>query len=592
MKISRPLLPQLLRTTAVVSTLVLLSSCTTQQTGSGLYAAQAQAADLEWLAFRVRSDFNAPLNADSGWAAPQNSAAELTYDRPFRLRTQVRADMAPAQGHLLSLQYRRAGGNWMPVGFAEFPYPSFATPVVSMISTQAYQHGDDAERLLGQPDTVWDDGAGLSGVAATPVWRTVDEALEWEWPLVIRRFSDGPFFAEDNEVFEFRLVDGNGSPLVAQNASAQATVKVTVSAAARDLGGTFIETPSRIGPYQSDRGHLYFFIEPSETDNRFMAVKSTDSGLSWLETNGENRPATGDLEGVASVQTGSTVHIIHQISEEVLYHQFVMDGANSTTGEWKITDESIATPEEPPTQFVDVVARADGSLVTVYAGAHKLFMQIRSAQGVWGQPQEIDTHTAPDLSGPALAIAADDTITLAYTGKDGSAFIRHLYADNSWSERQLLSSNTGTTDPENGAIVPMVVIPQSGTTVVIYREQTGLLYERRFSRDGQLSPPVQISPLPVVTSAVDADQVAADLVLHGSSLHLLFIEERSRSIYYSRSDQPGVWSEPTAIIENVDAGWVRGSVHRDASGNAVYGFVYDAGSTGGSGFNRYFSLPL
>lgn len=579
---------QVAKLASLIAALVFLAGCSeSQQNTEVQIASETRPSQVEWLSYRVRSDFGAALNADTGWAAPENTSADIQYDQPFRLRVQVRANMAPPEGHLINLQYRQSGASWLPVGFAEFPYPSFATPVVSVISTEAYQHGAETERLLGQPDINWDDGAGLNAMASTPVWRTTHDALEWEWPLVIRRFSDGPTFAEDGATFQFRLVDGFGQPLDGISAT-----ELNMSAAPRHLGGTFIETPSRIGPYQSETGHLYFFMEPSETDNRFMAVKSTDFGNTWQEVDGENRPSIGDLEGVATARTGSTVHMIHQISEEVFYHQFEMDGAESETGVWRVNSESIATLQEPPTQFADLVARSDGSLVALYAGPQKLFLQIRSAQGVWGDVREIDTDITPDLSGPALVAGPDDTITMAYTGRDGSGFIRHLLADGNLSQRQLFSTNTGISDSENGAIVPMVVLPETGTTVLIYREQDGLLYERRFTLDEQLSEAVLVSQLPVVTNAVDSEQAGADLILHDSTLHLLFIEAQSRTIYYSNSSQPGIWSEPQAIIENVDAAWVRGSVHLDASGTPVYGFVYDAGSTGGSGFNRYYSLAL
>ena len=572
---------------ASLAAAVSLVGCTQPQILGIQNVSTGEQSDIEWLAYRVRADFDTPLNADSGWAAPENTGAQIFYDQPFRLRIQVQADSSPAEGHLLSLQYRQADLPWQTLGFAEFPYPSFATPAVSVISAQAYANGDETEKLLGPATIAWDEGAGLSAVSTTPVWRLSGEAVEWEWPLVIRRFSDGPTFVEDNTRFEFRVVDRNGVPLVGHE-----SVQLDLTAEPQHLGGTFIETPSRIGPYQSELGHLYFFMEPSETDNRFMAVMSEDFGRSWREVDGANRPGIGDLEGVATVRAGSTIHIIHQISEEVLYHQFEMGDGLTTKDTWRVDSESIAVLDEPPTQFADVVARQDGSLVALYAGAHKLFLQERSAAGVWGEAVEIDSHLAPDLSGPALAIGPGDQITLAYSGLNGQGFIRHLRADRQLSQRLTFSEDTGTTDPENGPIVPMVVLPESGTTVLVYRERSGLLFERRFSADGQLSPPVQISSIPVVTNAVDAEQVAADLVLHNNTLHLLFIDDQSRSIYYSRSTAPGAWSEPEAVITNVDAAWVRGSVHRDASGNPVYGFVFDAGSTGGSGFNRYFSLPL
>ncbi|TFH75650.1 exo-alpha-sialidase [Gammaproteobacteria bacterium LSUCC0112] len=578
----RSALPRFLLPFVLLS--LLLSGC---MTADRLAGGEALAPHLQWLAFRVRSDANAALNADAGWAAAENAAADIFYDQPFRFRVQVKATESPPEGHVLSLQYRQAGQLWLPVGFAKFPYPDFATPVISVIDTPAYAHGAETERLLGTINTAWDDGAGINGVAATPVWRTVDDALEWEWPLVIRRFSDGPTFADNNVSFELRVVDGFGRPLPGQRSA-----QLQLTAPARHLGGTFIESPARIGPYQSEAGHLYFFMEPSETDNRFMAVTSTDFGQSWREIDGSNRPDIGDLEGVATARTGSTLHLIHQISEEVFYHAFDMDGPNTDEAQWRVNAESMATFKEPPTQFADLVARADGSLVTLYAGAQKLFLQTRSVNGIWASPVEIDTLLTPDLSGPVLAIGPDDLISMAYTGRDGSGFIRHLRPDGALTDRQLFSSSLGTSDDENGAIVPMAVVPETGETVLVYREQSGMLYERRLSREGQISSAVQLSALPVITNAVDSEQVGADLIVHGTTVHVLFIEAQSRAIFHTYARERGIWSTPQRVVEAIQGSWVRGSVHKDSAGNPVYGFVYDAGSTGGSGFNRYFALPL
>lgn len=564
-----------------LAALALLFQGCTATTGETRASSEAPAPD--WLAFRFRSDSGAALNADAGWAAPENAMAELHYDRPFRFRIQTRAGAAPPEGHVLGLQYRWRGGAWKPVGVSDFPYPAFATPVLSVISTRAYANGAETQRLLGTPDTEWDDGAGLNAVSSTPVWRAGSDALEWEWPLVIRRFSDGPTFAEDGEVFELRVVDGNGQPV-----SGPRSASVRMTAIPGHLGGTFVETPGRLGPYQSGEGHLYFFIEPSETDNRFMAVRSTDHGRSWREVDGAGRPAAGDLEGVASARTGSTIHLIHQVSREVFYHAFEM----GDPGRWVVDSQSIAQPAEPPTQAADLVARSDGSLVALYGGARRLFLQIRSPQGIWGDPVEIDSQVAPRLSGPVLAIGPHDMVTMAYTGRDGRGFIRHLLPDGSLTPRQEISSRLGTTAAENGAIAPLAVLPDSGTTVVIYREHDGMLHERRFSREGELSAPVRVSPLAVTTDAVDSEQVGADLVADGDTLHLLFIEARSGSLFHSRSDRAGVWSGPRPVVEGIEGAWVRGSVHRDASGNPVYGFVFDGGSKGGSGFNRYLALPL
>jgi len=547
--------------------------------------------DIELLAFRLRSDFDVDLNADSGWAAGENEAARLAYDSPFRLRVQVRANAAPPAGYQLGLQYRWQGSDWSAVGVSDFPYPAFATPFVSVVTTGAYAHGAETERLLGPADIEWDEAAGLNRAAMTPVWRAAGEALEWEWPLVVRRFADGPAFAEDDAVFDLRVVDAAGRPLSGP-LSGPNNIRLTLSAPHGHLGGTFVETPGRLGPYQSAQGHLYFIMEPTETDNRFMMVKSTDFGASWREIDGGNRPRADDLEGVASARFGNVIHILHQVSRGVYYHAFEMGAGVNDPGRWLVDSERLADHEEPPTQYADLVARSDGSLVAVFSGPNKLAVQFRTPQGAWGQPQEIDTDTGPDLSGPVMVTGRNDVITLAYTGRDGSGFARHLRPDGSFTPRQLLSTSLGTDDPENGAILPLVDFPVSGETAIVYRQLDGRLYEKRFTEAGELSAPVRISDFQVTTDAVDSEQAGADIVRHGTSLHLIFIEENTRSIYYSRSDRLSEWSVPETIIEGIDAGWLRGSVHTSGSGNPVYGFVYDAGSRGGSGFNRYFALPL
>jgi hypothetical protein len=76
-------------------------------------------------------------------------------------------------------------------------------------------------------------------------------------------------------------------------------------------------------------------------------------------------------------------------------------------------------------------------------------------------------------------------------------------------------------------------------------------------------------------------------------VHVLFIGEDRGHIYHTKSTGPGQWSAPTPVVEGVTAQWVRGRpLHRGAETPSVYGFVYDAGSNGGSGRNWYAERPL
>jgi hypothetical protein len=95
----------------------------------------------------------------------------------------------------------------------------------------------------------------------------------------------------------------------------------------------------------------------------------------------------------------------------------------------------------------------------------------------------------------------------------------------------------------------------------------------------------------VVQNAVDSDQAGADVVVHEGRTHVLFIEEGTGTVYYASAGRTGPFSAPVPVEEGVKAQWIRGQV-LDRSGEAVYGYVFDAGSNGGSGLNRYGFFPL
>jgi hypothetical protein len=72
------------------------------------------------LTFRVRSDMDAPLNANEGWAAEQGESVTVEADRQFRLRMEA-ASRNAADSY--ALQVRRNNGAWEKVEAQDFPYP-------------------------------------------------------------------------------------------------------------------------------------------------------------------------------------------------------------------------------------------------------------------------------------------------------------------------------------------------------------------------------------------------------------------------------------------------------------------------------------
>jgi hypothetical protein len=139
--------------------------------------------------------------------------------------------------------------------------------------------------------------------------------------------------------------------------------------------------------------------------------------------------------------------------------------------------------------------------------------------------------------------------------------------------------------------MPLVYLPEADEVAVLYRLDDGFLWERRASADGTLSEAARVSDRQVVTDAVDSQQPGADVVVEGGVLHVLFIDEETRSIFSTHNR--GGWQAPVQRVGGIDGGWVRGNVIAGRDGSRVYGFVYDAGSQGGAGMNRYgeFVLP-
>jgi len=566
---------------------IFLSVCVTCLSLLPIPDAGLSAGELKWTSYRIRPDLSTSLNAAEGWGAEEAQLARITYDAPFRIRVEVEASDAGSRFNELRLQYRKNEGDWFPVGLSDFPYPKYATPELSILTSTPSADSEETEDLLTGSTLDHEEGISLKGLQATPLFHLKGESTEWEWPLVIRRFYDGPGFNKSGTKYEIRLVDANGQALPGIG-----PVQLTAYAAAGHLGGTFIETPSRIGPYQTSSGRLYFLMEPTETDNRFMVVASDDGGKSWKEVDGAGRPGIGDLEGVGAAFQDGVIHILHQISEAVYYHAFATEDAVESPDKWIIDSQLVDEPGEPPTQSASLAARPDGTLVAVYGGATGGFIKLRDPGGKWGDPALVlETETISGLSGFEVVTKPDGGAAIAYTSADGSGWLRSLGADASLSEPVLLSGALGRTEEENCSILPMLILP-NGNLVVIYREYDGRLWERRWSSERGLNGPVAVSDRKVVSGAVDSDQVGADLVEFEGSLHLLFIDDATRSLNYTRSSEHGAWSEPEVIIDGIDAAWVRGSVIRNARNSRVYGFVYDAGSRGGAGFNRFASLPL
>lgn len=563
--------------------------------------------DIRQTAFRLRADIAAPLNADVGWAGPSGEGATLFVERPFRVRFEVERDEGSTEPLRLRLQVRRNGGAWTNVAAEDFPYPETATPRVSIVSPAGYPAGAATTDLLRGATSTFAPGVGVVLDTLTAPWPSGPDAgaegslhSEWEWPLVIRRFADGAVTNEDGDTFEFRMTDRAGRPL-----AAAAHPWVTVAVPEGLLAGTFVETPERLGPWQTTNGDLYFVMEPAESDNVLMVVRSSDGGRTWAEVDGPGRPATGDLEGFATAFRNGRIHMLHQTSEAVFHHAFGTSDDAHAPDAWVARDELVAEPAEPPTQVAALQARSDGSLVAVYGGPERIRMKVRDVERVWGAETVVDAGLPVRLSGPQTVLGRNDIVHLAYTAKplsaaaapeSGTVWYRRIERDGSLGSPVRIAEGAGVAEEDIGAVAPLVHLAESNTVVVLYRLAEGELWERRILDGGEASqavtPPVMISERSVVQNSVDSDQVGADAIADGERVHLLFIDEDSGGIYHTESDAPGSWSSARLVQGGIRTQWVRGARVTRPDGTVAYGFVYDAGSYGGSGFNRYGEITL
>jgi len=460
------------------------------------------------------------------------------------------------------------------------------TPSSSIVSTSAFDYGQPTEDLLAVSALPFSGGAGVSYGQHSPPWVADAGHGEWEFPIVIRRFSDGAATNQSGDRFDYRLVRVGQGPV-----SAESMASVMLEVADGHLGGTFVETPMRLGPWQAGNGDLYFLMEPSETWNALMTVKSSDSGRSWAEMDGDHRPVTGDLEGFASVLIGDRIHMLHQTSDDVWYHAFNTSDHAERPDSWAVRDERLASPMEPPTQVADLAVRSDGSIVAVYGGPDSILLRIRDSGGEWGEERVITEPSAAVLSGPSLVLGRDDQVHLAYTGSDGSAWYRRLLSDGHLSDAIRFADDLATGPEDVGSILPLVYFPISDSVSLIYRSQTGHLHERRVDAEFAWSEPLKIAERVVAQNTVDSDQTAADAVADGDTLHLLFVEQNSSQLFHSQRVGE-VWSEPELLVDEGSVQWVRGAIIADPDGQRYLGFVYDAGSDGGSGLNRFSRRPV
>jgi hypothetical protein len=517
----------------------------------------------QWHQIEIQTeDSNVEVNYDDG-------ALELSVDVQGAMPSGTFGLHIPADNTVEFRQFTMAG--------------EARTPRVSIVSCPAYENGAETTNLLTGSSARFQSGAGISSAERTPSSSVAGSHAEFEWAVVIRRYADGAVANDEGDTFELRMVDAAGA---AVGGSRNPAFRLTIPPG--HVGGTFVETPGGIGPWPAQNGDLYFIMEPAETDNLFMMIKSTDNGVTWREVDTAHRPETNDLESVDARQVGDTIHIIHQVTDSTRYHTFRTSDHPTQPDTWAVRDE-VAAKVLSVAQAASLAARSDGSMVAFYV-ADTVHYNIRSAEGRWGVDTVLDPGVSPKSAGPRAVIGANDTVHVAYYGIDGTIWYRRLLRDGTLTSRQRLASGLGTSRAEYGTVLPLVFMPATNTVVIIYRQSDGRLWERRVVNNGMPTPEVQVTDRVVMQDAVDSQQPVADAVADGETVHVLFVEESSRGIFSTHNNPR--WQPSKLRVGNILGSWIRGNVYTRRDGKKVYGYIYDAGSDGGAGMNRFGQFEL
>lgn len=541
--------------------------------------------------FRIRSNAGVPLNADVGWAADLNNAATIDAEVPFRIRFEVEETDAGSFEGRFKLQWRKGVGAWMNAQDYDPPNAS-ATEAVGIIESDQYVDGEETSDLLGASSARFVAGTGEED-NSTAQYALSNEHTEIEWTIVIHTFYDNAAQNVGGDTFEFRVVHADGTAFQGPYNNP----KITLNIPRGLIGGTYVENPNRIGPFADANGNLYAIIEPSETFNRFMVVKSADGGATWAEADGAHRPETNDLEGVDAVQVGDTLHISHLPNTQVVYHRFRMSAHPTDPDTWEITDERITSGIDQTDQATALAVRTDGTIVVFYRRSDPqeiVKYKIRTVEGAWSPEYDLDdTITPHDTTWVTVVKGANDKVHIFYQDRDAPAiYHRSLDRANVLSRRTTISTEIGTGIHEQMSIVPPLYWDEHGVEKIIvgFKGADDRIYTSILTDDGLPSTPALASDLPVDYGAGASRAPAASLAVDGATVYLHYADQDTGDIFRDRNSSGSGWGSDIEEIDSVTGHWLRSHVftHGQVQGNGrVVGYIWDNGSAGYTGYIRY-----
>ena len=306
--------------------------------------------------FRIRDNDNETLNSTT-FSHALNANATIDLETRFRIRFEIE-NAGGSDSTTYKLQYNLNAGGWNDVNTTPLDWTTrTAVNRVEAVDSKQYADADATTDILSGSTETFTAGEGVEEDNATGTISLGGQHTEIEFCILLHRFGDGPVVLADGDTIDFRVVEGDGTAL----ATYTNTPTITVNEPAGLIGGCYVETPNRIGPFVDANGNHYVIIEPTETDPKFMIMKSIDSGDSWEEMNGAGRPTNTDLEGIDAKIETDVLHIAHHAGGTVYYHRFNLSN-HASPDQWAETDTSVVTTTDEIQQQVALALLSNGDL--------------------------------------------------------------------------------------------------------------------------------------------------------------------------------------------------------------------------------------
>ncbi len=538
--------------------------------------------------FRGRLDDTEGI--DAAFTGPaENTNFSIATGVLFRLRFKVRETATGSDTTGFKIQVNREAGGFVDLNIA--PDTGVAPAGVVVLSAQ-YANGDaiNTERLTGTSTFV--AGEGLESSITSKSFTLSNQETEIEYCLMALGFHDGPAQNVVDDELIFRMVEADGTAFTGTYTNPTVTISTET---AGYIGGTFVEHPHIIGPFVDGNGNLYTGIEHSTTDNNVVIIKSTDDGVTWREGN-VSRPATKDFEGVSIVQVADTLHIL-QSRSDVRYHTYRMS-SHASPDTWDIKDEIVdSTITAHSVQACSLHYRSnDATLVAFYVDDvtdARIRYNIRN--GTWGGSSDWDTAASIDFISPFGVLGEDDKIHIIYKDDtNGVLYHQSLSKTDVKGTRHSLVTGLPVAGGTNAILqVNPTYYDDAGVEVIMamYKKvgTDAVIFATPIKDDGTPGTEVQATTTNVESQEGGNAMAIATADVDGKRIYLFWSagNDDPYDIYRTDNDDEGGWSTDAEEQDAVTAHWISGRVIVEGSGDTVFGYFWDDGSAGGTGFVKY-----